>query len=73
MGSRPTKPIDEYRAMAMLLGKKYSSETHSFYKPGTVLNDIDADTLEPLSVDEVSERMGLDIQQAIGGKDEPAG
>jgi len=59
MADRP-KSYEEYRAVAMLLGRRYDRDTHTFYRFGLGFAneaDIDADTLEPLTADQLADRM----------------
>ncbi len=57
-----TRSIDEYRAAAVLLGMSYDHRTNTFYTKLSVFSDhvfdnLDADTLEPVSQEEYTQRI----------------
>lgn len=53
-GCKRVKTKEEYEAQALLLGMEYWEDTHVFAVP--LCEEIDADTLEPVSLEEVDRR-----------------
>lgn len=60
--SERQKTKEEYEAAALLLGVIYDDQINTFYKlrldepPGTIPWEVDADTMEPLDVQEINRR-----------------
>lgn len=53
-----TKSYKEYVATAMLLGMDYDEQSHTFHCYDAIkAEEIDADTLEPVPMDEVTQRI----------------
>lgn len=65
------KTLEEYKAEALLLGMQYDRKIHTFFVVDDSYHgfvEFDADTMEPLSFDDVQDRYKRKRKERLNGK-----